>query len=61
MLPGIPLVTVGGPLGAQAYGSRLLALPLAVLASAAAMALVVLVALRRLRRATPDRLREGAR
>ncbi len=61
MLPGIPLVSVGGPVGDVPYGARMVALPFAIVISVLAMATVVLLALRLLRRATPERLREGTR
>ncbi|HEX6497710.1 MAG TPA: FtsX-like permease family protein [Micromonosporaceae bacterium] len=61
MLPGIPLVTVGTPVGAVAYRPGPGALPVATLASLATLLVAALVVLRMLRRATPDRLREGAR
>ncbi len=59
MLPGIPLVTVGQPTGAFSYRPGLGALPIAVVVSLIGLLVAVLMVLRLLRRATPDRLREG--
>jgi putative ABC transport system permease protein len=59
MLPGIPLVTVGQPAGSFTYRPGLGALPVAVALSLAGLLLAVLLVLRMLRRATPDRLRDG--
>ncbi len=61
MLPGIPLVTVRGPVGDVDYRPGFGALPASVLISLVALATVVFLALRMSRRATPDRLREGTR
>src|SRR5262249_29795697 len=63
MLPDIPLVSVGGPLGGEVWSawSQMVALPAAVAASVLAMVAVVLAALRMVRRASPERLREGTR
>jgi putative ABC transport system permease protein len=61
MLPSIPLVNVGEAVGAVPYSGRMFALYGALAVSAVAMALVVLLALRILRRGTPERLREGVR
>lgn len=61
MLPGIPLVTVGGPVGDLSWRPGLGALPASILVSLAALVAVVLAALRLVRRASPDRLREGTR
>jgi putative ABC transport system permease protein len=61
MLPGVPLVTVGVTSPALSYRPGFGALPLAVGVSVAGLALAVLMVLRMLRRATPDRLREGLR
>lgn len=60
MLPGIPLVTVGTATGQISYNAAgLVALPVAVGATAAGLFFAVLVVLRLVRTATPDRLREG--
>jgi putative ABC transport system permease protein len=59
MLPGIPLVTVGEPTGAFTYRPGLGALPVAVAVSLLGLLVAVLMVLRMLGRATPDRLREG--
>ncbi|HET8662551.1 MAG TPA: hypothetical protein VFM55_26715 [Micromonosporaceae bacterium] len=61
MLPGIPLVTVDRPAGDIAWRPGPGALPLAVAASLAGLLVTLAVVLRMVRRATPDRLREGAR
>jgi putative ABC transport system permease protein len=61
MLPGVPLVTVGVPGGALTYRPGFGALPVAVVVSLLGFVLAVLMILRLLRRATPDRLREGLR
>ncbi len=60
MLPGIPLVTAGSPVGAVDYRPGFGALPAAGVASVAVLALAVLVVLGMLRRATPQRLQDGA-
>jgi putative ABC transport system permease protein len=60
MLPDIPLVTVGQPTGAFSYKLGFGALPVAVAATVAGLLVAVLMVVRILRRATPDRLREGA-
>jgi putative ABC transport system permease protein len=59
MLPGIPLVTAGEPVGAVAYRPGLGALPVAVAASLAGLLLAALLVLRLVGRATPERLRGG--
>jgi hypothetical protein len=59
MLPGIPLVTVGTPAGAVDYRPGIGALPVAAVAVVLALSGAVLLVVRMLRRATPDRLREG--
>lgn len=59
MLPGVALVSVGVPLGTISYDTRMLVLPAAVATSVLAMTVVTALALRMLRRATPERLREG--
>jgi hypothetical protein len=59
MLPGIPLVQVGVLTTAVAYRPEMGALPVAVAATLAGLALAALRAVRLLRQATPDRLREG--
>jgi len=59
MLPGIPLVTVDRPAGSLGWRPGLGALPLAVAVTLAGLVLTVLAVLRMLRKATPDRLREG--
>ncbi|HEY1485342.1 MAG TPA: FtsX-like permease family protein [Micromonosporaceae bacterium] len=61
MLPSIPLVTVGQAVGTVPYGGRMFALYGALVITLIAMAVVVAMALRVLRRGTPDRLREGTR
>ena len=61
MLPSIQLVAVGGAVGNVPYGSRMLALYTALGATIVAMTAVVLLAMRVLHRATPERLREGVR
>ncbi len=61
MLPGVPLVTVGTAGGALTYQPGFGALAVAVVVSLLGFALAVLMILRLLRRATPDRLREGLR
>jgi len=59
MLPGIPLVTVDRPAGDIGWRPGPGALPLAVAVTLAGLLLTVLVVVRMLRKATPDRLREG--
>jgi hypothetical protein len=60
MLPGIPLVTVGTATGQITYNATgLFALPVAVGATLVGLFFAVLVVLRLVRTATPDRLREG--
>jgi len=59
MLPGIPLVTVGSATGEITYAPGLGALPVAVGATLIGLLFAVLVVLRLVRRATPERLREG--
>lgn len=61
MLPGIPLVTVDGPVGDVPFGLRMPAVYGALAITIVAMSVVVVLAMRVLRRATPDRLREGVR
>jgi hypothetical protein len=61
MLPGVPLVTVGSTGGALTYRPGPGVLPVAVAVSVFGFVLAVLMVLRLLRRATPDRLREGSR
>jgi hypothetical protein len=61
MLPGVPLVTVGVANTALTYRPGLGALPVAMVVSVLGFGLAVLMVLRMLRRATPDRLREGLR
>ncbi len=61
MLPGIPLVTVDGPVGDVPYSSDMPAVYAALAVTIIAMGVVVVLAMRVLRRATPDRLREGVR
>jgi hypothetical protein len=60
MLPGIPLVTVGTATGEITYTAGFGALPVAVGATLVGLLFAVLVVLRLVRTATPDRLREGA-
>ncbi len=61
MLPGIPLVTVDGPVGDVPYSGHMPAVYGALAITIVAMGVVVVLAMRVLRRATPDRLREGVR
>jgi hypothetical protein len=61
MLPGVPLVTVGVANTALTYRPGLGALPVAMVVSVLGFGLAMLMVLRMLRRATPDRLREGLR
>ena len=62
MLPGIPLVTAGTPTGTVSWRPGPSgALPVAAAATVVGLALAVLVVLRLLHRATPERLREGTR
>ncbi|HEX6871312.1 MAG TPA: FtsX-like permease family protein [Micromonosporaceae bacterium] len=59
MLPGIPLVTVGTPIGQLRYTPGPGALPIALAAMVVGLLIAVLAGLRHVGRATPDRLREG--
>jgi hypothetical protein len=59
MLPGIPLVTVGTPAGAIDYRPGIGALPVAAVVVVLALGGAILLVLRTMHRATPDRLREG--
>jgi putative ABC transport system permease protein len=59
MLPGIPLVTVGTATGEITYTPSLGALPMAIGATLVGLFIAILVVLRLVRTATPDRLREG--
>ena len=59
MLPGIPLVTVGQPTGSFTYRPGAGALPVAIAVSLVGLLLAVVLVLRMLHRATPDRLRDG--
>jgi putative ABC transport system permease protein len=59
MLPGIPLVTVGTPVGEVTYHPAPGALPVAVAVTLAGLFLALVAVMRLVRRATPDRLREG--
>ncbi|MCW2642061.1 MAG: hypothetical protein JWP76_4367 [Dactylosporangium sp.] len=61
MLPGVPLVTVGVTSPAISYRLGVGVLPVAIVVSALGFAVAVAMVLRLLRRATPDRLREGLR
>jgi putative ABC transport system permease protein len=61
MLPGVPLVTVGSTDAALSYRPGLGVLPIAIAVTGCGFALTVVTVLRMLRRATPDRLREGSR
>jgi putative ABC transport system permease protein len=61
MLPGIPLVTVDGPVGDVPYRASMPAVYGALAITVVAMGVVVVLAMRVLRRATPERLREGVR
>ena len=61
MLPSIQLVSVGGAVGDVPYGGRMVALYASLIATVIAMALVVVLAMRVLHRAKPDRLRDGVR
>ncbi len=60
MLPGIPLVNVGQAIGAVRYRPGIGVLPVSVAITLIGLALAVLVVLRLVRGATPERLREGA-
>ena len=60
MLPGIPLVTVGTATGEVTYVPGPGALPVAVAATLVGFGLALVAVLRQVRRATPDRLREGS-
>ena len=60
MLPGIPLVTVGTATGQITYPPSVGVLPFAIAATLVGLAFAVLVVLRLVDTATPDRLREGA-
>ncbi|HET8641775.1 MAG TPA: ABC transporter permease, partial [Pseudonocardiaceae bacterium] len=60
MLPGIPLVTVDRPAGDIGWRPGPGALPVALAVCLAGLLLTLAIVLRMLRRATPDRLREGA-
>ena len=59
MLPGIPLVTVGTATGEITYEPGPGVLPIAVAVTVVGLLAAVVVVLRTVRRATPDRLREG--
>jgi putative ABC transport system permease protein len=59
MLPGIPLVQSGTALGELTYEPHPGVLAVAVIATVVALVLAVLAVLRLVRRATPDRLRDG--
>lgn len=59
MLPGIPLVAVDTAVGEVTYEPGMGALPVAVVATLVGLLVAVLFALGQVRRATPDRLREG--
>jgi ABC-type antimicrobial peptide transport system permease subunit len=61
MLPGIPLVTVDGPVGDVPYDTRMPAVYVALGITVVALGAVMVLAMRVLRRATPERLREGVR
>jgi putative ABC transport system permease protein len=61
MLPGVPLVTVGSTSDALSYRPGLGALPVALAVMLLGFALAVVLVLRMLRRASPDRLRDGLR
>ncbi|MEV6932438.1 FtsX-like permease family protein [Dactylosporangium sp. NPDC051485] len=60
MLPGVPLVTVGEPVGSFSYEPSLGALPIALGLTVLGLLLTVIVVLRLLGRATPMRLKDGA-
>jgi putative ABC transport system permease protein len=60
MLPGLPLVTVGTATGQIIYPPSVGVLPFAITATLVGLAVAVLVVLRLVDTATPDRLREGA-
>jgi putative ABC transport system permease protein len=59
IIPGIPLVTVGTPLGELTYSPSLGALPVALALVVAGLLVAVLAVLSLVRRASPDLLREG--
>jgi predicted lysophospholipase L1 biosynthesis ABC-type transport system permease subunit len=59
MLPGIPLVRVGAPAGPISYVPGMGAVPLGIVATVVGLLVAVLAVLGLVRRATPDRLREG--
>jgi hypothetical protein len=59
MLPGIPLVTVDRPAGVLSWAPGPGALPLAIGVTLLGLLVTVLAVVRMLRKATPDRLREG--
>jgi putative ABC transport system permease protein len=61
MLPGVPLVTVGETSSSLSYRPGFGALPVALAVTLLGFALAVVLVLRMLRRATPDRLRDGVR
>jgi hypothetical protein len=59
MLPGIPLVTTGAPVGEFSYEPGMGALPIAVVCTVVGLAGAVALVVTTVRRATPDRIREG--
>ena len=59
MLPGIPLVTVGVATGTVHYSPGIGVLPIAVGVTVVGLVFAIVVVLRLVRGATPDRLREG--
>lgn len=59
ILPGIPLVRVGAPAGPVSYVPGIGAVPAAIAATLVGLLFAVLAVLGLVRRATPDRLREG--
>jgi hypothetical protein len=59
ILPGIPLVRVGAPAGPVSYVPGMGAVPAAIAATLVGLLFAVLAVLGLVRRATPDRLREG--
>jgi putative ABC transport system permease protein len=61
MLPGVPLVTVDDPSPPISYRPGTGVLPVAVVVTGLGFAAAVGMALRLLRRATPERVREGKR
>jgi hypothetical protein len=59
MLPGIPLVTTGAPVGEFSYKPGPGALAIAVVCTVVGLVGAVALVVTTVRRATPDRLRDG--